>query len=232
MNTADTVQTSAQTTQQGTPAKGCPDARTPWFDLPLPVRDQAAFKALHALLADRERVGAFSREWEALAHAASRLVNVTTQPKPVRSGNKITERYLLAAQLSLHSALSLSEADGFNAEQASLIRQALNHVERVTTELDTDIRPANPIPQPEPEQRTLPKGSAAPIAQEVFDRAFFYCRPARSDAYKAGVLHCLRVRLDGAPHTPCPYPQGSEKFDAYHAGIAEGQALSPVGGAA
>jgi hypothetical protein len=65
-------------------------------------------------------------------------------------------------------------------------------------------------------------------AQAVFDLAFKPGREPRSDAYRQGVLHCLQVRVDGLAFAPCPYALGSSDSDAYHAGIAEGRALSPV----
>lgn len=67
-------------------------------------------------------------------------------------------------------------------------------------------------------------------ARQVFDAAFHAGREPRSEAYKAGVLHCLRVRLEGAAHCPCLYPAGSAERDAYYAGVEEGRALAPVGG--
>lgn len=66
-------------------------------------------------------------------------------------------------------------------------------------------------------------------AQQVFDAAFNRVRSPRSEAYKLGVMACLRVRLDGVVHaTKCPYPEGSAESDAYFAGVEEGRALSPV----
>lgn len=67
------------------------------------------------------------------------------------------------------------------------------------------------------------------LAQQVFDKAFKPGRAPRSDAYKQGVMACLRVRLDGAQHTACPYKEGTAESDAYFAGIDEGRALSPIG---
>ncbi len=67
-------------------------------------------------------------------------------------------------------------------------------------------------------------------ARKVFDAAFHAGREPRSAAYKAGVLHYLRVRLDGAAKEPCLYPAGSAESDAYYAGIDEGRALAPTGG--
>lgn len=66
-------------------------------------------------------------------------------------------------------------------------------------------------------------------AQEVFDKAFSKSRSPRSDAYKQGVLACLRVRLDGLAHVKCPYAPGSPECDAYFAGVDEGRGLAPVG---
>jgi hypothetical protein len=69
------------------------------------------------------------------------------------------------------------------------------------------------------------------LAQQVFDHAFKPGREPRSEAYRAGVLACLRTRVDGAPICACPYPAGSAERDAYYAGVEEGRALSPVGAA-
>lgn len=68
-----------------------------------------------------------------------------------------------------------------------------------------------------------------PTAQQVFDKAFQPGRTPRSDAYKRGVLDCLRVRLDGLQHLICPYEEGTAEADAYFAGAEEGKALSPTG---
>lgn len=68
-------------------------------------------------------------------------------------------------------------------------------------------------------------------AQAVFDKAFQPWRAPRSEAYKQGVLDCLRVRIDGLQHVKCPYVEGSAESDAYFAGVDEGRALSPVGSA-
>jgi hypothetical protein len=70
-----------------------------------------------------------------------------------------------------------------------------------------------------------------PTAQQVFDKAFQPGRALRSDAYKQGVIACLRVRLDGAKYAGCPYEEGSAESDAYFAGVSEGRELSPVGSA-
>lgn len=67
-------------------------------------------------------------------------------------------------------------------------------------------------------------------AQTVFDKAFQPGREPRSDAYKRGVMDCLRVRIDGVERgQKCPYAPGTAEADAYHAGVAEGRELSPVG---
>lgn len=68
-----------------------------------------------------------------------------------------------------------------------------------------------------------------PTAQQVFDKAFEPGRSPRSDAYKQGVMACLRVRLDGVQHVACPYQEGTAESDAYFAGISEGRELAPVG---
>jgi hypothetical protein len=67
-----------------------------------------------------------------------------------------------------------------------------------------------------------------PMAQRVFDKAFAPGRTDRSQAYKAGVLQCLRVRLDCEPYKDCPYPIGTADADAYFAGLEAGRALSPT----
>jgi len=66
-------------------------------------------------------------------------------------------------------------------------------------------------------------------AQAVFDKAFQLGREPRSEAYKQGVMHCLRVRIDGMERgKKCPYAPGTAEADAYYAGISEGRELSPV----
>jgi hypothetical protein len=69
----------------------------------------------------------------------------------------------------------------------------------------------------------------APTAQQVFDKAFAPGRAPRSDAYRQGVMACLRVRLDGEQHVVCPFQEGTAESDAYFAGIGEGRELAPVG---
>lgn len=73
--------------------------------------------------------------------------------------------------------------------------------------------------------------SEKPTAQAVYDKAFEPGREARSDAYKLGVLTCLRVRIDGMELVKNPYPAGTAESDAYYAGVAEGRALAPIGSA-
>ena len=63
-------------------------------------------------------------------------------------------------------------------------------------------------------------------AQVIFDQAFQKPRSPRSDAYKLGVLECLRARVDGATNVQCPYQDGSAESDAYFAGVKEGCELS------
>lgn len=70
-----------------------------------------------------------------------------------------------------------------------------------------------------------------PTAQQVFEKAFQPGRAPRSDAYKQGVMACLRVRLDGIQHVACRYKEGTAEWDAYFAGVSEGRELSPMGGA-
>jgi len=67
-------------------------------------------------------------------------------------------------------------------------------------------------------------------AQAVFDLAFQPGREPRSEAYKRGVMHSLRVRIDGMElGQDCPYAAWSAETDAYFAGVDEGRHLSPVG---
>ena len=65
-------------------------------------------------------------------------------------------------------------------------------------------------------------------AQVVYDKAFEPGTEPRSDAYKQGVLACLRFRIDGAAWAKNPYLAGSAESDAYQAGIEAGRALSPI----
>ena len=65
-------------------------------------------------------------------------------------------------------------------------------------------------------------------AQSVFDAAMSPGREPRSAAYRAGLLHCLRVRIDRVHWVRCPYAPGSAEFDAYYAGVDEGRALAPI----
>ena len=67
-------------------------------------------------------------------------------------------------------------------------------------------------------------------AQTVFDRAFQPGREPRCQAYKQGVMHCLKARIDGVGYRDkCPYGAGTAEAEAWHAGIAEGRELAPVG---
>lgn len=59
-------------------------------------------------------------------------------------------------------------------------------------------------------------------AQDVFDFAFSQPRDPRSEAYKQGVLSCLRRRIDGLPDCKNPYSLGTAEADAWWAGIDEG----------
>lgn len=68
-------------------------------------------------------------------------------------------------------------------------------------------------------------------AQAVFDKAFTQGRNPRSDAYKQGVMDCLRTRIEGELPKKCPYILGTADADAYFAGRDEGRALSPIDGA-
>lgn len=63
-------------------------------------------------------------------------------------------------------------------------------------------------------------------AKSVFDQAFAPGREPRSEAYKAGVLHTLRHRLEGVSFPAQLYPAGSAERDAYFAGADEGRTLA------
>lgn len=59
-------------------------------------------------------------------------------------------------------------------------------------------------------------------AQDIFDFVFSQPRDPRSEAYKQGVLSCLRKRIDGLPDRKNPYILGTAEADAWWAGIDEG----------
>ena len=63
-------------------------------------------------------------------------------------------------------------------------------------------------------------------AQRCFEAAFSVPRDPRSDAYKAGVLGCLRFNLDGIRPLKDPYAPGTAESDAWHAGTNEGHAIA------
>jgi len=60
-------------------------------------------------------------------------------------------------------------------------------------------------------------------ARTLFARAFHATRTPRSPAYREGVLVALRFRLG---ELPAPYPAGTEKADAFHAGADKGHAIA------
>jgi hypothetical protein len=63
-------------------------------------------------------------------------------------------------------------------------------------------------------------------AQQLFDEAFGKGRGPRSDAYKRGVMDCLRARVDGFLRKDCPYRLGTAEADAWLAGGEEGNAIA------
>jgi len=72
------------------------------------------------------------------------------------------------------------------------------------------------LPRPGPQVATRAQ------VDELMHSAFFPGRPARSSAYKAGVLAKLRLVLQ-RERLVCPYAQGSAEFDAFFAGTEEGK---------
>lgn len=58
-------------------------------------------------------------------------------------------------------------------------------------------------------------------SEELFDNAFFKGRPARSTAYRAGVLIHLRYRMLETKNCVCPYNPGTAECDAFWAGVSE-----------
>ena len=75
------------------------------------------------------------------------------------------------------------------------------------------------LPMPGPQLATKAQVS------ELMQHAFFPGRPARSSAYKLGVLAKLRLVLQ-RERLVCPYAQGSAEFDAYFAGAEEGSLIA------
>ncbi|MCY1165280.1 hypothetical protein D9M73_51830 [compost metagenome] len=63
-------------------------------------------------------------------------------------------------------------------------------------------------------------------AQQIYDQAFAPGRSLRSEAYKRGVMDCLRVSVDGLLREECPYTIGTAEADAWFSGQAEGNALA------
>lgn len=58
-------------------------------------------------------------------------------------------------------------------------------------------------------------------ARHLFEAAFYAGRPARSPAYRSGLLAHLRYRMKEADDCLCPFVQGSAEMDAWYAGILE-----------
>jgi len=52
-----------------------------------------------------------------------------------------------------------------------------------------------------------------------------------SEAFNAGVLGCLKGRLDGVMPLDCPYLEGTKEHAEFQAGVVEGRDLSPITGA-
>ena len=75
------------------------------------------------------------------------------------------------------------------------------------------------LPRPGPQLATKAQ------VEELMLGAFFPGRPARSSAYKLGVLAKLRLVLQ-RERLVCPYAQGSAEFDAYFAGAEEGSLIA------
>ncbi|MEJ6003774.1 hypothetical protein [Paucibacter soli] len=63
-------------------------------------------------------------------------------------------------------------------------------------------------------------------AQQLYDEAFPSSRPPRSEAYKQGVMACLRARINGSLQPDCPYSLGTAEADAWYSGRNEGHALA------
>lgn len=59
-------------------------------------------------------------------------------------------------------------------------------------------------------------------AQDIFNFAFSQPRDPRSEAYKQGVLFCLRKRIDSMPDRKNPYRLGTAEADAWYSGVDEG----------
>jgi hypothetical protein len=64
---------------------------------------------------------------------------------------------------------------------------------------------------------------------DIFTRAFARSRTSRSEEYKRGVLHGLRMQVDGAEPVACPYNTGTAQADAYYAGREEARVLASWG---
>lgn len=58
-------------------------------------------------------------------------------------------------------------------------------------------------------------------AQAIFDAAFPSFRPARSEAYRIGVLEQLRYRMMESAQIQCQYTAGTAEADAFWAGVDE-----------
>ncbi len=74
------------------------------------------------------------------------------------------------------------------------------------------------------------QGPTAPLsAADLFAAVFHPNREPRSEAYRAGCLAALRVRLGELARVRCPYRLGTAEADAFHAGVAEGHARAREG---
>ena len=63
-------------------------------------------------------------------------------------------------------------------------------------------------------------------AQQLYDETFPFSRPLRSEAYKLGVMACLRARINGSLQPDCTYALGTAEADAWYSGRDEGHALA------
>lgn len=63
------------------------------------------------------------------------------------------------------------------------------------------------------------------LARKLFDAAFSGPRTPRSHAYKAGVLSCLVAKEKRVSIAPPRYSAGMPEYDAFFAGVTEGNAI-------
>lgn len=71
------------------------------------------------------------------------------------------------------------------------------------------------------------------LAPTVYENAAAAGRAGEnySEAYNAGVLGCLKARLDGVTPLDLPYLEGTKEYVEFYDGVAEGRELSPIVGA-